>query len=198
MSNDPISYYCQKKFVFTLSFRILLSFFLPTVYISCSTNILSWNFIHCAIFFLFRLTYYLPYNHLIFLVLPCCIFTHILSCVLTSSVSCFPDTITWLESIALYVFNDCSATSLFPNILVSPGGPCPAQGRGRCSRSGRTTCTRSSCPVGTRRTATHTRTASSNAANTLTIIRSHTHASLVTTALTQVTRPTTNGVRITY
>lgn len=65
------------------------------------------------------------------------------------------------------------------------------QGRGRCSRSGRTTCTRSSCPVGTRHTATHTRTASSIAANTLTIIRSHTHASLVTTALTQVTRPTT-------
>lgn len=75
-------------------------------------------------------------------------------------------------------------------------GPAP-QGRGRCSRSGRTTCTRSSCPVGTRLTATPTRTASSIAANTLTIIRSHTHASLTTTALTQVTRPTTNGVRIT-
>lgn len=74
------------------------------------------------------------------------------------------------------------------------------QDPGLSSPSGRTTSTPSSCPVGIRLTATLTRTASSNAGNTLTIIRTHTHASLVTTALTQVTRPLTtkNGGRIAF
>lgn len=75
---------------------------------------------------------------------------------------------------------------LFSNASVpnSRGMVAAQQGRGRCSRSGRTTCTRSSCRVGTPLTAT--RTASSIAANTLLTIRTRTHASLISTARTQV------------